>query len=192
MKVGNNSSSCWAVLILLFTVAKFASAQCSAEVPTAAKETQTRGYWIDTSGLMWAGKDNGKDMSWQKALKYCQTLRLAGYSDWRVPTLAELKGIYDRSASAPGLPGPYLCTAPFIWHVKGNLFLTGWTWSTTQKLDDRGRSTGFAWYFDFNRGPQNDYDLLRASGHLNVDANPFIGRFAEDGRRALCVRRSGE
>ena len=35
-----------------------------------------RGYWVDPStSLMWAGKDNGKDVSWNKAMKYCRDLR---------------------------------------------------------------------------------------------------------------------
>jgi hypothetical protein len=52
-----------------------------------AQETQVRGYWVDPStGLMWAGRDNGKDVNWHKAMKYCRDLRLAGYSDCLVPS----------------------------------------------------------------------------------------------------------
>ena len=30
-----------------------------------AQETQVRGYWTDpATGLMWAGRDNGKDVNW--------------------------------------------------------------------------------------------------------------------------------
>ena len=38
--------------------------------------------------------------------------------------LAELEGIYDSSASTPGLAGPGKGRA-VAWHVKGNLLLTG-------------------------------------------------------------------
>src|ERR1700677_3913842 len=114
------------VLVPLCTVAMIASAQSSAEENGLAQEVRVRGYWSDPStGLMWAGKDNGKDVSWKNALKYCRDLRLAGYSDWRLATLAELEGIYDKSADAPGLArlgGPAKGSA-FTWHVKGNLFL---------------------------------------------------------------------
>jgi hypothetical protein len=72
---------------------------------------------------MWAGKDNGKDVSWKGAAKYCRDLRLAGYSDWRLATLAELGAIYDRNANAPGSAGPGK-DGLFTYHVKGNLFLT--------------------------------------------------------------------
>jgi hypothetical protein len=164
--------------ILLSVAAVIAGAQSPAN-DRGEQDTNVRGYWTDpATGLMWAGKDNGKDVNWHKAVKYCRELRLAGDSDWRLPTLAELEGIYDRSANAPGRAGPGAGRA-FTWHVKGNLFLTGEPWSATQRVDDRGHPNGLAWYFDFNEGIQND-----------DDAGLFTGRFADYGRRALCVRRS--
>ncbi|MCU1253007.1 MAG: hypothetical protein JWQ49_6036 [Edaphobacter sp.] len=126
------------VLILLSIVAMIASAQSSQEDRRLEQETQMRGYWADPStGRMWAGKDNGKDVSWHKAIKYCRDLRLAGYSDWRLATLGELEGIYDKNANATGRAGPSP-GRPFTFHVKGNLFLTGNQWSSTQLGDDRG------------------------------------------------------
>ena len=158
------------VVLLLLAAVLQVSAQ-------SASEAQEHGFWTDaTTGLIWVGKDNGKDINWHNAMKYCRDLRLGGYSDWRLPTLAELKGIYDRSAVAPGRAGPGTGRA-FSWHIKGNLFLTGVQWSTSQRVDDRGRPNGFAWYFDFNNGVQND-----------DDAGRITGRFANYGRRALCVR----
>jgi len=83
-----------------------AGAQSPSNDRGLAQETQARGFWTDPStGLMWAGKDSGKDVSWKGAMKYCRDLRLAGYSDWRLATLAELGAIYDRNANAPGLAG---------------------------------------------------------------------------------------
>lgn len=142
-----------------------------------AQETQALGYWVDpATRLMWTGKDNGKDVSWKGAVKYCRKLRLAGYPDWRLATLDELQGIYDENAEAPGLArlgGPVRGT-DFTWHVKGNLFLTGNQWSGTQRLDDRGKPSGYAWRFDFNEGRSFDGDEI--TFHTN--------------KRALCVRGS--
>ena|ERR1051326_4034168 len=82
-------------------------------------QSHAHDYWIDPStGLMWAGKDNGKDVNWHKAMKYCRDLRLAGYSDWRLATLGELEGIYDKSANSPGLMGPSGNGTASTWHVK--------------------------------------------------------------------------
>jgi hypothetical protein len=168
------------VLILLFIFTTIAGAQSSAENRGLAQETQVRVYWIDPStGLMWAGKDNGKDVNWKKSIKYCRDLRLAGYSDWRLATIDELQGIYDKNAEAPGLGGKHN-DAPFTRHVKGNLFLTGRQWSSSQRRDDRGHPNELVWFLDFSNGYKGSGD------------GSWSGRFEDYGMRALCVRRSGE
>ncbi len=56
------------------------------------------GTVLDTrTNLMWAAKDNGSDISYSNARSYCQNFRGGGYTDWRMPTLDELAGLYDRS-----------------------------------------------------------------------------------------------
>jgi len=47
------------------------------------------------TGLTWAAKDNGEDIPWIGAKKYCETYNGGGFTDWRMPTLEELAGIYD-------------------------------------------------------------------------------------------------
>jgi hypothetical protein len=141
-----------------------------------AQETQSCGFWTDPStGLMWAAKDNGRDVSWKGAMKYCRSLRLAGYSNWRLATLSELEGIFDGNAKAPGLVGSGKGNH-FTWNVKGDLFLTGGEWSSERTYDDRGHPSGYAWHFDFNEGqPRND---------------PTGWPYPFTNRRALCVRGS--
>jgi uncharacterized protein DUF1566 len=161
------------IALVLLYVSGVAAAQSPAENQTRAEDTQARGYWADPStGLMWAGKDNGKDVTWKGAVKYCSELRLAGYSDWRLATLGELEQIYDKDANAPGLMGPSGKGAAATWHVKGNLFLTGDQWSSSQLLDDRGKPSGYVSRFDFNEGRSFDGDEV--TFHTN--------------KRALCVR----
>jgi hypothetical protein len=146
------------------------------EQQTLAQETQARGYWADPStGLMWVGKDNGKDVTWGNAIKYCRDLRLAGYSDWRLATIDELQGIYDSSGFAAPPPRKgmdwVLAGTP-----KGGLFVTGnLHWSSSRVNDDRGHPTGYAWQFEFTGG-RRQYEPL------GYDAS----------KRALCVRRAGE
>ena len=164
------------LLILLSSLTVIAGAQSSTNDRGSPQATQLRGYWVDPStGLMWAAKDNGKDVSWKGAMKYCRDLRLAGYSDWRLPSIDELQEIYDNSGfntphsgdSMPALAGK----------AKGGLMLTGAReWSSTRVLDDRGRNTGIAWQYDFPHGKRWRYDPLGYTGSL----------------RALCVRGSGK
>ena len=81
--------------------------------------------WVaPATGLMWAGEDNGRNINWREATKYCRDLRLGGYADWRLATIEELEGVYDKMANAPGRAGKDGKEAS-TWHVKGNLFLTG-------------------------------------------------------------------
>jgi len=176
-KRSNNASLKLRVfLILLLFAAITASAQSPTSNQGTESETQMRGYWIDPStGLRWAGKDNGRDVSWKGAVKYCRNLRLAGYSDWRLATIDELRGIYEKTANAPGLAGMH-DDDPTIWHVKGNLFLTGDQWSSDQRMDDRGHPSGYVWYYDFNEGRPND--------------DPTGWPYSFVTMRALCVRGS--
>jgi hypothetical protein len=162
------------VLISFCTFVVIAGAQSSTQDQGQAQETHAHGFWIDPfTGLMWAGRDNGRDVSWKNAMKYCRDLRWAGYSDWRLANMAELQGIYDSSTAAPGLAGPHRKLRDFTFHVKGNLFLTGDQWSSNYRMDDRGRPSGYAYYFDFNSGKPDDDE----------------GGYSY-GKRALCVRGS--
>ena len=61
---------------------------------------ESAGTWEDSAtGLIWATKDNGEDVNWNQARNYCETLTLGGYEDWHLPTINELKSIYDKSLS---------------------------------------------------------------------------------------------
>jgi len=142
-----------------------------------AQETQVRGYWVDpATGLMWAGKDNGKDINWHKATKYCRDLRLAGYSDWRLPTIDELQGISDNSVPASWLAVAGGWRYILYGHAKGGLSLTGSSlWSSSRENDDRGKPSGYALQFDFPHA-KRDHDQLGYSGS----------------KRALCTRGSVE
>jgi hypothetical protein len=124
--------------------------------------------WTDPeTRLMWTKKDNGGDVNWQKARAYCHNLRLAGYSDWRLPMIDELGNIYDPKVNIAGQLGSGSETT---WHVKGNLQLSGWQWSNTQ-----GNTQWEAWVFLFANGKRYSY--------------PLTGSGLD---RALCVRRSAE
>jgi hypothetical protein len=60
------------------------------------------GTVLDTkTNLMWAAKDNGSAINWSNAKSYCENYRGGGYTDWRMPTLDELAGLYDASKSRP-------------------------------------------------------------------------------------------
>lgn len=55
------------------------------------------GTTLDTqTNLLWAARDNGKDINWTDAKFYCENYNGGGHKDWRMPTRDELQGLYDR------------------------------------------------------------------------------------------------
>ena len=60
------------------------------------------------TGLMWQQVPSSSGYTWQKAVDYCNSLELGGYTDWRMPSCKEL---YSISNFATGWP--YLNTTHF-------------------------------------------------------------------------------
>jgi len=57
--------------------------------------TYDNGTVLDTkANLMWAARDNGRDINWADAKSYCENYRGGYYRDWRMPTYDELKALY--------------------------------------------------------------------------------------------------
>jgi hypothetical protein len=142
--------------VLLSGVGITARAQFSNWTPSLQQQTQAQGFWTDpSSGLMWAAKDNGKRVSWHKAMKYCRTLKLAGYSDWTLPTIDELESLVNLRAYATEHVGS---SDILHWngelHVNGGLMLTSdrqWSSSPGSGPDGRPLKSKF-WSFDYRVG----------------------------------------
>jgi len=50
-------------------------------------------WWDSKSNLSWEIGPSGGDMSWQSAISYCNARSVYGYSDWRLPTISELRSL---------------------------------------------------------------------------------------------------
>ena len=70
--------------------------QVGAEEKSAARFTKIGDSIVldNKSGLMWAAHDNGKDIDWYDAEKYCNEFEAGGYTDWRLPDIKELTTLY--------------------------------------------------------------------------------------------------
>ncbi len=99
--------------------------------PTAQQPTQDPTWTDPATRLIWAGKDNGRNVTWPEANRYCSSLKLAGYSNWRLPTIAELAGIYDETLDVNG------------WHIKGGIRVTEMVWSSEAQGDFQHKAFTF-------------------------------------------------
>lgn len=91
------------------------------------------------TGLIWqddrAAKYIQKD--WQGALNFCSELRLAGYDDWRLPTIKELETIVGASPRNMDIKKEFK-----------NIGGSGYYWSSIAHESNEA----FAWMMNFKRG----------------------------------------
>jgi len=57
-------------------------------------------------GRTWSLDTSGAALPWAEANEFCETLESGGFSDWRLPTLAELEQLHDPAAES-SIRGPF-------------------------------------------------------------------------------------
>ena len=68
--------------------------------------------------LIWSKDANlCGEKDWQEACSNCAGLTLAGHSDWRLPSISELKSLIDTKQSNPALPlgNPFMNVHSYYW-----------------------------------------------------------------------------
>ena len=88
------------------------------------------------TGLLWQ-QTTGGSMAWEAALTYCESLTLAGHTDWRLPNRKELRSIVDYTKYSPAIDTAYFPDT-----------LSSDYWSSTTYAD----YSDYVWYVLFNHG----------------------------------------
>jgi hypothetical protein len=88
------------------------------------------------TGLMWAAQDLAGRHNWADAKKVAAEAGIAGFDDWRLPTIEELESLRDRTLYRPAAD-PALCLQ------------SDWYWSSTP---DASSPSDYAWSVNFYYG----------------------------------------
>lgn len=112
------------------------------------------------TGLMWQQGDdqNGTDgnapyYTWQQALDYCSELALAGYQDWRLPSVKELTSLVNLGRNSPAID------TQFFPQCRSNLY-----WSGSNVVSN----ADYRWYVLFHDGGMGGTEPLSTSYPMYV------------------------
>ncbi len=114
------------LFLIVLTLCLLASAGLS----EARYTDHGNGTVTDTqTGLMWQQATAPNRMNWNDAIAWCNNLSLAGYSDWRLPDIDELRSLVDMSYS-PTINTTYFpnTVASWYWSSSTNAYSTGYAW----------------------------------------------------------------
>ncbi len=148
------------IVILLSAVIKIPASFAD---PSAGPHFVNQGEVVldQRSGLMWQNGDSyhelKKGLNWYDALEYMDgknAQKFAGHSDWRLPTLKELNGLWDASRPVSSKDGEKI-GLPREFKGEGSYYL--WT-SNERGLDN-------VWYFGL--GHKENYFNLKDLGDLD-------------------------
>lgn len=134
-----------------------------------------------STGLLWQKVDSTYPMSWKNALEYCESLQLAGRSDWRLPNIKELQYIvdYSRSPDTTNSPAinPMFSSSPIINMLGQTDFPYYWS-STTHKTTQAPGA--YAAYISFGRGMgYMNGQYLDVHGAGSQRSDPKAGNIAD-------------
>lgn len=89
---------------------------CAVDVTAGERYVDNRDGTITdiAQGIMWQRKDDGVERSWQEAISYCDSLELAGNSDWTLPTESQLEALIS-TAYSPTIDPLFSVKPSYYW-----------------------------------------------------------------------------
>lgn len=103
----------------------------------------------NTTGLMWAQGSSANNMTWKEALAWCEALSLAGYGDWRLPTIKELKTLVDDDSDGLAIDIDYFpeTVATYYWSSTTNAYYTEHAWLVSFNYGNNGHGNKSSRYY---------------------------------------------
>ena len=127
---------------LAYTVWSVAASSASlvmADAPPGRYEATQESVLDVTTKLMWQRRPPTETMGYEQATAYCETLELAGFSDWRLPRPTELTSIVDVRKHDPALDTNVFDTPKQLTY-----------WSSVRVTSPQGSDVGY--YVNFSWG----------------------------------------
>jgi hypothetical protein len=120
--------------------------------PTAGRFTDNADGTVsdNCTGLMWQKDTAPGTYMWQQALQYCETLSLAGQSDWRLPNVRELQSIVDYGRYNPSIDPIFGAVSSYYWSSSASVYYPAGAWLV---------------YFDVG---YVDYDYKASAGYVRA------------------------
>ena len=133
-------------IMLALTVSAVQAVTCQNGVPpsnpdAAYQEDAIRGVVTDLrTGLMWKRTEETTTMTWAQALAAAEASVFAGYSDWRLPNIKELRSLVEECRVNPSI---------------NNTLFPGASSSSVWSGSPYAGSSSFAWFVYFDVGYAN-------------------------------------
>lgn len=118
-------------------------------------------------GLMWQKSDDGVERVWEDANKYCEDLKLAGYTDWRLPSINLLEGLIETSNSP---------TAPAVFSVKPSYY---WSASESHNNTQSAKYVNFFYGNTYAYSKDNTYYVICVRDTAREQENNLTASFSE-------------
>ncbi len=131
----------------------------------------------NATALMWQDNQDiiEKRFQWGEAVKYCSALNLAGYNDWRVPTISELVTIVDFKLS-----GTYAVDSVFLFK-SANKFHSSSNLCYGANCNQKNLQLNACGYLE-----------EKITQNIEVDRNPYDTNKSEPYFQVRCVRCGGQ
>ncbi|MBI5186160.1 MAG: DUF1566 domain-containing protein [Nitrospinae bacterium] len=100
--------------------------------------------------LIWQQQDDDVGRTWDEAKTYCDSLELAGYTDWRLPSIMEIYSIMNYGTYNPAIDSTYF---PNTQPSDPNIDADFWSSTPMAGDDSQARAAGFGNANTFDMAP---------------------------------------